>query len=108
MTIDEVVQEIETFESHEFCGGVSDSLIEEACEQIGLPFPPEYRTFLKRLGCGSIASESFLGLGGERDMDVSWVTKVLRKKQGKSRFPNFMIPVRADGYGNYDCIDTTN
>jgi len=106
MNLDEWLQKVSAFEDREFFGPVADAAIETASHELGLPLPAQYREFLARLGCGSVASESFIGLGGPRHLDMVWLSKTLRGKDREKRFPVGLIPVRADGYGNYDAIDT--
>lgn len=106
MDFQEIEREIEVFESHEFHGGVNDSLIDSASVSIGLPFPPGYREFLRRLGCGYVSFQEFIGLGGPDHLDVVKETLHLRGRSRLSRFPVHLIPVLSDGFGNYECIDT--
>jgi hypothetical protein len=106
MTLDEWVVEAERIADAEFFGPVSDGQILAASRSIGLPFPEQYREFLSRLGCGSVGSESFIGLGGPQDLDVTWVCEALRANSRQKPLPPSLIPLRADGFGNYDAIDT--
>ncbi len=108
MDFQQIVQEIETFEPREFHGGVGDSLIDRASAAIGLPFPPGYRQFLKKLGCGYVSFQEFIGLGGPEHLDVVKETLQQRERSGPSRFPLHLIPVLSDGFGNYECIDTAS
>lgn len=91
----------------EFAGGVGDALISDASRRLGLPFPPEYVAFLKEFGCGGVSSDELIGLGGARHLDVVWITEGLRGHTAKAAFLNALIPLWTDGYGNYDCIDTS-
>lgn len=106
MNIDDLNRDIESFEDREFFGPMSDAKITEASNEIGLNFPDEYVVFLRTFGAGCVSSECFVGLGGPSHLDVVWLTKTLRGKKGRRPFPETLIPVRADGFGNYDCIDT--
>jgi cell wall assembly regulator SMI1 len=107
VTLEEWIREARTFDDCEFFGPVDDSRIEGASRDVGLPFPGQYRQFLSAVGCGSVATESFIGLGGPQSLDVVWMSRTLRAKKRKKRFPSTLIPLRTDGYGNYDAIDTT-
>jgi hypothetical protein len=107
VTLAEWLLQTEAFDNREFFGPVADSEIEHASREIGLPLPAQYREFLSVVGCGSVAAESFIGLGGPQDLDVVWMSKALRSKDRRKRFPADFIPLRADGYGNYDAIDTS-
>lgn len=106
MNLNEWLREVEAFE-HEFFGPIPDAAIEGASREIRLPFPPQYREFLSIVGSGSVASESFVGLGGPQYLDVVWLSKTLREKDRQKKFASSLIPLRSDGYGNYDVIDTT-
>jgi antitoxin YobK len=108
MDFQQIALEIETFEAREFHGGVDDSLIDRASAAIGLPFPPTYREFLRRLGCGYVSFQEFIGLGGPDHLDVVKETLQQRERSGTSRFPLHLIPVLSDGFGNYECIDTAS
>lgn len=90
----------------ELLGGVSENNIRLASESIGLEFPPSYREFLRAFGCGSLSYQEIIGLGGPPHLDVSEMTKYLRETSRLSRFPSTLIPVLADGYGNYECLNT--
>jgi hypothetical protein len=107
MTIEDVIREAEGFEGREFAGPVSDAVVAAASQELGLAFPPQCAAFLRTFGAGSVASESFVGLGGPRHLDVVWLTRVLRARKSARLFPVSLVPVRSDGFGNYDCIDTT-
>ena len=108
MNLQDWLREVEKFEDREFFGPVDVADVENASREIGLPFPPQYRAFLETVGSGSVGSESLIGLGGPQYLNVVWMTSTLRNKKAQKAFPQFMIPVRADGYGNYDAIDTTH
>lgn len=106
MNLEEWLKAIEEFGDRDFSGPVPASRIDSASRELGLPFPEQYREFLSRLGSGSVASEGFIGLGGSQDLDVVFVCKALRSKKRQKKFSSSLIPVRSDGYGNYDAIDT--
>ena len=107
MDFDTIEEQFDEFDDVEFSGGVSSEAIDAAAMALGLPIEGEYRQFLQRFGCGSIEHEEFLGLGGSKALDVVSVTGFARERGGSTRFPTTFIPVLADGYGNYDCIDTS-
>jgi hypothetical protein len=89
----------------EFSGGVDEARIEAASKAIGLPLPPSYVAFLRQFGSGYISFHELMGLGGPRHLDVVEQTRWLRVESKISPFPPFLIPVLADGYGNYDCLN---
>jgi len=103
----DLIRELEGFDEREFFGPVREQEVIHAEEELGCSFPPEYRQFLLELGAGSVSSESFVGLGGPKYLDVVWMTRTLRQKSTKHPFPSQFLPLRTDGFGNYDCIDTS-
>jgi cell wall assembly regulator SMI1 len=70
---------------------------------LGVRFPPAFRAFLIELGSGGAGSEEFIGLGGPSHLDV--VQATLWARQSPRGFPPTLIPLRRDGFGNYDCLD---
>lgn len=106
MNLITVKKEIEKCESYEFNGGVGENAIKEALTTTNLQFPPEYIEFLKNLGAGYVSSEEFIGLGGLDHLNVINIFLHLREPSNISRLPAHFVPIRSDGYGNYDCIDT--
>lgn len=107
MTIESIEQQFSDFEDVEFHGGVSDAEIDAAAARLGLPIEGGYREFLRRFGCGSIEDAEFIGLGGPDHLNVVSVTESQRKRRGPTPYPGTFIPLLADGYGNYDSIDTS-
>lgn len=101
MNWEKLSKEIEAFDENDLGKGVSDEAIDAASRVLGLPFPPSYREFLRRYGSGGLESEEFFGLGGASHLDVIQRAAKLRAKG----LPPHFIPVRGDGFGNYDCLD---
>lgn len=106
MKLIDIQKRLSAFDDVEFSGPNTREAVDSASQKLGLPFPPEYRVFLEAYGSGSVASESFIGIGGPRHLDVVWLRQTLMDKKGVSAFPAHFLPVRSDGFGNYDCIDT--
>jgi len=105
MSIHDIERELAVFTESNFNGGVNEEAIQQAEIALGVLFPFQYRQFLLHFGSGSVSSEEFVGLGGPKHLNVVWLANNLRNREG--RFPNCLIPLRADGYGNYDCLDTS-
>jgi len=66
--------------------GVSQSEIDQAASQLGLPFPPDYQEFLRRYGGGHAGSLPVAGLrqwefAGCTDWSVIELTGYFRKRQ---------------------------
>lgn len=93
---------------HEFCGGVSDDSILQAMDAVGVSFPPSYVEFLRGFGSGYICHQELIGLGGPPHLDVAKQTLLLRGNSRISRFPPHLVPVLADGFGNYECLDVSH
>lgn len=89
----------------EFSGGVELDAVATLQENVGRDLPADYVEYLTKLGCGFASSEDFLGLGGAPHLDVVRVHERLREPSKHSRLPVHFVPLKPDGYGNYDCID---
>jgi len=107
MRLEVIERELATFQAQAFCNGVAPLTIDSAAATIGLPFPRGYREFLATLGCGYVSFHEFIGLGGPDHLDVVKETLWLRDASTISTFPRSFIPILSDGFGNYECIDTS-
>ena len=105
MSIENLKQRIRTFKFADFSEPVASTEIENAQRAIGLPFGREYQQFLEHLGSGGVDSEEFIGLGGHPHLNVVQMCEDLRHRSRP--LPKHLIPLRADGFGNYDCSDTS-
>lgn len=105
MNIEVVAKRISRLESVDLVGKVPDALIARAEEILGVRFPPQYRDFLSAFGCGGVDSEQFIGLGGDDYLDIVKLSRRLR--EGPNPLPSRLLPLRADGFGNYECFDTS-
>ncbi|SKB09576.1 SMI1-KNR4 cell-wall [Prosthecobacter debontii] len=110
MNIENIKTRLGEFGEVEFSGSVSEQVITDAENEFGFTFPPEYREFLAQFGSGGVDSEEFIGLGGPDHLDIVKLTKRLRERSNS--LPTHLLPLRGDGFGNYDCLDlnkpTTN
>ena len=106
MNIQDIKRELADSPDRDLGSGVDEQAVLQAESALGVLFPPQYRRFLARFGSGFVSSEEFIGLGGPRHLDVAWLTIELRSR--KKDFPKSLIPIRADGFGNYDCLDSNN
>lgn len=107
MNIDKLRTELSQINDFDFVGGVAPEAIASAEAELGVPFPPDYQAFLREFGSGYVSSESIAGLGGAKHLDVVWLTKELRSRSS-NQFPSDFLPLRNDGFGNYDCIDISS
>jgi len=103
MNAEEFRTKLATYEDVDLRGGVDEAQVDEAEEALGCQLPPQYRSFLLICGCGGIGPEDFVGLGGPDHLNVVNLTSMLRKRQ--NALPENLLPLRGDGFGNYDCID---
>ena len=92
----------------DFEGAKPETLASLAEDALGLRFPPTYRGFLLRSGCGDITGCEFYGLIDDEFEDSSvpngvWLT--LRERQD-SGLPKTLVIVYSDGMGTYFAIDT--
>lgn len=88
-----------------FSGGATMESIATLQEYIARELPGDYVEYLENLGCGFASSEDFLGLGGASHLDVVAVRRRLSEPSKHSRLPDSFIPLKPDGFGNFDCID---
>ena len=103
MNSEELVRRLANFESVEPSGPASEALIATAEQQLGIQFPTQYRSFLATFGCGGVDSEEFIGLGGPDHLNIAKLASRLRDRTNP--LPENLLPLRGDGFGNYDCIN---
>ena len=104
MNLDDFESAISKLEFVDLIGAVNRASIIRASQELGITLPTQYLSFVERFGCGGFGSESIIGLGGATHLNFAFMTQLLRTKH-PDRFPVTLIPIRGDGYGNYDCID---
>ncbi len=110
MSMNDLVQALEIItkaEGADFEGPKPEELVRRAEEALGVCFPPTYRRFLLRLGCGDIAGREFYGVLGEDFENSSvpdgiWLTLTERRT---SNLPESLVLVGATGDGGYYAID---
>ncbi len=94
-------------EQADFVGARNDKLISLAETVLGLKFPPTYRAFLKKYGCGDIAGKEFYGLISENFENSSipdsvWLTL---SERSTSQLPIDLILISSTGDGAYYAIN---
>ena len=104
MNLNEFEARLADFDFVDLAGPVEREAIDGAASRLGVSFPKSYVEFVERFGSGGVGSESFLGIGEMDSVNVVTITQLLRGRNPE-RFPLTLIPIRSDGYGNYDCID---
>ncbi|MGY8768088.1 MAG: SMI1/KNR4 family protein [Pirellulales bacterium] len=105
MDLENFKHKLEQVEFTDVFGSVLSSDVDLAESKLQVSFPSQYRDFIEKFGTVEVGSESIFGLGGLQYLDVVTVTEHLRSKK-ESQFPLHLIPIRSDGFGNYDCINT--
>jgi antitoxin YobK len=92
----------------DFEGEKEASLIEEAEKALGIAFPPTYKKFLAKFGCGDIEGLEIYGLISD-DFENSSVPDAvwLTLDERKSGLPDHLILVYATGDGGYYALDTS-
>lgn len=93
----------------DFHGPKPEALIVQAERTLGLAFPPTYRQFLSRFGCGDIPPYDLYGLikddfENSGVPDAVWAT--LRRRR-TSTYPESFILVAETGDGGDYCIDVS-
>jgi hypothetical protein len=91
----------------DFEGQKDSALIEKAEVALGLRFPPTYRKFLAKLGCGDIEGLEFYGLIGD-DFESSSVPDAiwLTLNERNSGLPSNLVLIYATIDGGYYALDT--
>lgn len=108
--LDEAFQLIDEHDDEaDFDGAKSDDLIQRAEQALGLTFPPTYKQFLSRLGCGDIAGAEFYGIikddfANSGVPDAIWLTL---KQRRMSQLPESLVLVSETGDGGYYGIDVS-
>ena len=105
MGIERALKLLHGLREQAFGPGAAREAIVSLQEGIGHKLPADYVEYLVELGSGFASSEDFLGLGGPPHLDAIHVRQRLRETPASSQLPDHLLPVRPDGYGNYDCID---
>ena len=109
----DVLESLDLIRNHDavahFIGPRDAGLISQAETVLGLQFPPTYRCFLRRFGCGSIAGLEIYGIVDENFTDSSvpdgvWLTLTEREH---SQLPTPLVLITDTGDGGYFAIDTS-
>jgi hypothetical protein len=91
----------------EFTGPIPQQIVEEAEELLGVRFPPSYRQFLLKLGCGDVAGAEFYGIVDEKLREGPipngiWLTLDERET---AKLPSKMVLVAFTGMSGYYALD---
>lgn len=93
----------------DFCGEKEASLLQKAEEVLGLTFPPTYRLFLKKLGCGGFGGFEVYGLIDDNFYDSGipngiWLTL---DERNLYNLPHSFIIIGSLGYGPSYVLDAS-
>lgn len=102
MSNEELNRRLSMFDAVEPSGPASEAQIAAAEDQLGIRFPPQYREFLSNFGSGGVDSEDFIGLNRPEHLNIVKLTSRLRARNNP--LPARLLPLRGDGFGNYDCL----
>ena len=99
----------ENEEIGDFVGRVSENIISDAEEILGINFPKSYKEFIKNYGAGNFGSEEIYGIiNGDFENsgipDAVWFTIKQRKEL---KIPNNLIIIYFTGGEEYFCLDTS-
>lgn len=105
--LEEAFHLIEASAEGDFVGERSENLIVKAEAALKHSFPPTYRTFLARYGCGDIRGCEIYGVINDDLVnsgipDAIWLT--LRERMSNTDCDKLIL-VAASGYGSYFAID---
>lgn len=101
--------EIAASHDADFAGEKPEELVVSAERALALTFPPTYRTFLRRLGCGSISGYEFYGVINN-DFEHSGIPDAVWLTLDERRTANLehsLVLVSHTGYTGYYAIDTS-
>ena len=110
VSVEAAVEAIELCEHHaeSFFAGPRGDLIAAAEAALGLSLPPSYRTFVSRLGAGSIGAFEVYGVTRVPFSGVvpDAVGLTLQDRAGPSRLPSTLLVIGSDGMGGDYVLDT--
>ena len=93
----------------DFHGAKSEELIRQAENALELRFPPTYRAFVSRLGCGSLRGYEFCGLIDENfeNSGIPNAVWLALRDRIDCGLPKSFIPICDTGLGGYYVIDVS-
>jgi len=102
---EELLELLKQYADANFEGPRSSEEIDELRQLFRLPLPTDYLDFLAILGSGEVGSEEFIGLSALPHRHAPHVVRDLRRPTRLAPFPEHIIPLSADGGGDYECLD---
>lgn len=114
MSMENLIRAFEALESitnlgANFSGNKSEKLVSKAEKTLGLTFPPTYRFFLKKYGCGNFKYTEIYGIINENFNQPTAPDGVGRTLLERAEFnmPQSFIIIADAGDGPYYVIDTS-
>ena len=113
VSMDDLNEALKIFEANPsaafFVGEKSPELVEKAELALGVRFPPSYREFVSKLGCGGIGSLEIYGITSDnfenaRVPNGIWLTLEERRSIG---LPDHLILIYSLGEGTTYALDTS-
>ncbi|AKL97873.1 SMI1/KNR4 family protein [Endomicrobium proavitum] len=102
-TYEEIEHLVEKYKSAAFfTGGVCESKIKDAQQQLGVSFPEQYKWFLSKYGHGGVNGSWIEGIGKSSEYPVVEQTKSIRKYSRKNLNNQWVIIYDVDEY--YYCL----
>lgn len=103
----ETIDRIRTNRSAMLGREATEEQIEEAEGAIGVELPESYRRFLAEFGWGGIGDLEVIGTGADVPPFLDLVRLTLSERaDAHPRMRRSLVPIAADGAGNYYCIRT--
>lgn len=107
MSILEMHQRIEAYDSKSIGIGALPREISDIEERLGLRLPGSYQEFLSRYGWARFASNEFYGIGADVPPHLLLsVNTIAERTTMQPTLPHSLVPVLNDGAGNHYCLAT--
>lgn len=109
MGLREFEKAAELIQTHggDFEGAKEEQLVAAAEQALGIDFPPSYRAFLLRFGCGDIEGLEFYGLIDDDFRTSSIPNSIwLTLQERESGLPDHLVLIFSTGDGTYYALDT--
>ncbi|CAI3797800.1 hypothetical protein GLGCALEP_01918 [Pseudomonas sp. MM221] len=92
-----------------FAGGATDTMVSDFEKALGVSFPLSYKLFLKKYGALSFGGDAYYGItkSGVEATSVPSVAFATKSARADGDADEFMVVVKASGYGPIYSIDTS-
>lgn len=97
---------IDALSDKEVGTGAAAELIRAAEQVLGVQFPKDYITFLRKYGWARLMYDEMYGVGESVPDHLNLITNTVRERTDFRPFmPKYLVPVLGDGAGNHFCLD---